>query len=691
MSVTQSSIWSTKPPRPTVLVGAAIPPPPASTPCLRVICDRHHEALGAWLAVGREARRRLGLAPRAADAGRGFGPSESLLGARERDPLGEVIADLNSLHAQRPIVVVFDRIDAADSVTLDALTRALSSDGWLRPVVMVSLMSLDERVRPLVDRLEAAGGQVIATQSSPAGFVLPGALPPEARRIMRAAAVIGDAFEVDLLAKVVGIQPIAALEALQSAADAGVHFDDEGDGHLRMHRDLAATLRADTLPSLARAWHRRLAEHLHPDHLNPTESDSPDGAAEPVDARTEIFETLEVVDELPPNLTRPKWSTGPATVDRAAEHLIAADEVPAAVNRLLVAMDEALALGAAEQALALADQARSLLDHLPPSARTRRQRVALLTAVAQAQHHAVGPRNALKVARATADAAWRLIRDDDPPRLRAALDTLRARILYDQGSPAALEEALAVLTACSRWLDAQGAPREAARLFNDQAAVWVRLGDLGRAHQLLDASRTVFAQHAESDPTARLELAETDQLIARLPMHIALKPGEEKAAISTALRHAEAAEQGYAALDMAWEQARVWETMGRLLLKSGDAAAALDKLQATARRQQKLGDALGLAATVEALAKALTADGQHDDAVGLLRDSVALSAEKGSSRGLAQIATTLDALVADLPAATVEILRPALDGLRADLAAARSRLGRPVSSDFSSPDSRSDS
>ncbi|MGK0361186.1 MAG: tetratricopeptide (TPR) repeat protein, partial [Bradymonadia bacterium] len=623
MPVSQSSIWSTKPPRPTVLVGGAIPPPPASTPCVRVVCDRHHEALGAWLAVGREARRRLGLTPRAAETGRGVGPSESLRGARERDPLGDVIADLNTLHAQRPVVVIFDRIDAADSVTLDALTRALSSDGWLRPVVMVSMMALDERVRPLVERLEAAGGQVIATQtSSPPRFVLPGALPPEARRVMRAAAVIGSAFEVELLADMVGVDPIAALEALQSAADAGVHFDDEGDGHLRMHPDLAATLRADTLPSLARAWHRRLAEHLHP--ANPDAADDSSDSADPVDAFIEFVE-LEVVDELPPDLARPQWSNGTDAVDRAAEHLIAADEIPAAVNRLLVAMDEALALGASDQALALADQARSHLDHLPPSARTRRQRVALLTAVAQAQHHAVGPRNALTVARATADAAWRLMRGDDPPRLRAALDTLRARILYDQGSPAALQEALAVLTACSRWLDAHNAPREAARLFNDQAAVWVRLGDLGRARQLLDASRTVFAQHAESDPTARLELAETDQLIARLPMHIALKPGEEDAAIEVALRHAESAEQGYAALDMVWEQARVWETIGRLRLKRGDVPAALKTLQATARRQQELGDALGLAATVEALAWALTAGGQHDDAIGLLRDSVALS------------------------------------------------------------------
>ena len=666
MPASQSSIWSIEPPRPTVLVGAAIPPPPASTACIRVVCDRHHEALGAWLAAGREARRRLGLPSRSTEAGRGVGPSESLRGARERDPLGDVIADLNKLNDLRPLVVIFDRVDAADSVTVDALTRAMSREGWLRPVIMISMMRLDERLRPLVDGLEAAGGQVIATHApAPPGFVLPGALPPGARRVMRAAAVIGEAFEIDLLARVLDTTPIAALEALQAAADAGVHFDDEGDGHLRMHPDLAATLRADTLPSLAREWHRRLADHLAP-------------AAEPAEPRREA--QVEIVDELPPDLTRPRWSSGAEAVDRAAEHLVAAGEIPAAVNRLLVAMDEALALGASDQALALADQARAHLDQLPPSTHARRQQVALLTAVAQAQHHAVGPRNALKVARATADAAWRLIRDDDPPRLRAALDTLRARILYDQGSPAALEEALAVLTACSRWLDAQGAPREAARLFNDQAAVWVRLGDVARAHQLLDASRIVFAQHVEADPTARLELAETDQLIARLPMHVAAKPGEEAATLDVALRHAQAAEQGYAELGMAWEQARVWETIGRLHLKRGDGPKALEKLQATARRQQQLGDALGLAATVEALARALTADAQLDDAVGLLRDSVALSAEKGSARGLAQIDATLQAFVADLPRDALDDLRPALDGLRADLAAARGRLGHPASS-----------
>lgn len=676
MSVTPSSIWASQPPRPSVLVGTAIPPPPPSTPCLRIVCDRHYEALGAWMAAGREARRRLGLAPRAAEANRGVGPSEALHGARERDPVGDVIADLNRLHDQRPLVIIFDRIDAADAGTLDALTLALSEDGWLRPVVMISMMRLDERARPLVDRLEAVGGQVIAThRPPPPGFVLPGALPPDARRVMRAAAVIGEAFEVDLLARVLGVDPIEALEALQAAADAGVHFDDPGDGHLRMHADLAVTLRADTLPSLAREWHRRLAEHLQPGGASRAQADAAEEWPDAIE--------LEVVDDLPPDLTRPAWSNGSEAVDRAAEHLIAAGEVDAAVNRLLAAMDEARTLGAADQALALADQARALLDQRPPSTRTRRQRVALLTAVARAQHHAVGPQNALKVARATADAAWRLIRDDDPPRLRAALDTLRARILYDQGSPPALEEALAVLTACGRWLDARGAPLEAARLLNDQAAVWVRLGELKRAHQLLDASRTVFAQHAESDPTARLELAETDQLIARLPMHVTLTASEARFAVATALHHAAAADQGYGALDMAWEQARVWETIGRLLLMRGDTAAAMTRLKATARRQQQLGDALGLAATVEALAKALSAHGEHADAIDMLRDSVALGAEKGSARALAQIAATLDELLGDLPEANVDALRPALEALRADLAAARRR--RPLS-----PNVRSD-
>jgi tetratricopeptide (TPR) repeat protein len=639
----------------TALIGAITPPPPRHRPVVRIACDRHPQPLGAWLAAGAQARHLLALPPR------GVGGAHRFDGMREVDPIGDVVADLNRLHAQHPFTLVFDRIETADGITLDALARVIHRDNWLRAPLILAASEALPRLDGLLRMVQVHGGRVLtADPAPPPEFVLPTDLSWPSRRTLRAAAVMGETVDVALLSTLLDTTELDVLEALQAAADAGVQLEDDGDGHLRLHADLAATLRADTLPSLARHWHRRLAELLSP--AAPQQTEAPEPAAT----------TVELVDELPADLTG-SWASDVDASDRITEHLLAAGDVAAAVDRLLIAMQESVAVGANEQALALGDQARRHLDALPPTAATRRQRIAQQTAVAHAQHHAVGPQHSLDVARQTIQGAFALLRDDDPPRLRAMTDTLRARILYDQGSPEALEAALAVLTDCSRWLETHGAPREAARLFNDQAAIWVRIGDPVRAHHLLDASRAVFAEHAASDPTARLELAETDHLIARLPLQVAAKDGQASAAVELGLRHARSAEEGYASLDMAWEQARVWETIGRLALQGGNPAAAVDQLETAARQQQALGDALGLAATVEALARAMAVEGRHADALELLRDSLALNAEKGSAQGLARIGETLREFVESLPATPEPALVAAVEGLRADLEAVSQR------------------
>lgn len=656
-----------RPGRPTILVGAPVPPAPDDVATLRVVCSRRRDPLGIWLEAGAEARRGLGLAPREGDAAVAMGARGALLGEREVDPLGDVIADLNRLFAWRPYHLILDRVDAIDPRSLQALERILRRPGWLRPALVLGFAGEPEaRFARLIEQATALDGALLTALPPAPVVVLPGELPPASRRILRAAAVIGEAVEVDLLAALVECSPLAALEALQDAADAGVHLDDDGAGLLHLDPALIATLREGTLPSLRRIWHRRLAELLGP-------APAPEA---PAPASPEP-DRVELVDELPADLATPGWAEGAAPIaDPVAQHLLAAGDAAAAVERLLVATDEALAIGATAEALALADQARAQLERQPPTSRARQQQIALLTLVAQAQYHAVGPRHSLAAASATADAAAALLRDDDPPPLRARLDTLRARILYDQGSPAALEAALTVLTDCSRWLEEHGAPREAARLFNDQAAIWVRIGDVVRAHHLLEASRAVFARHAESDPTARLELAETDHLIARLPLHVEARPGRADDAIAMGVEHGAAAAKAYAALGMPWEEARVWETLGRLELARGARAAALEQLRRTAQRQQQLGDALGLGATVQALAEAMAAAGQPDEAIELLRDSLALNAEKGSARGLARVTESLEAFVAALsPAARAALTEP-IGALQADLALALGRLSR---------------
>jgi hypothetical protein len=60
----------------------------------------------------------------------------------------------------------------------------------------------------------------------------------------------------------------------------------------------------------------------------------------------------------------------------------------------------------------------------------------------------------------------------------------------------------------------------AVRLLNDQAAIYVRLGDPVRATHLLEKSRELFEERLRTnaeDAVALEDLAETHHLLARLP------------------------------------------------------------------------------------------------------------------------------------------------------------------------------
>ena len=331
---------------------------------------------------------------------------------------------------------------------------------------------------------------------------------------------------------------------------------------------------------------------------------------------------------------------------RAADHLAAAGDPTGATAKLIQAAVDAAGIGAAEQALALLDDALAALDRLPDNPAHRALRARALAEAARVQWTSVGPdaRFTLESAREAAAAAEEALPEDAPAALRGEIVSLRAHILHDVGGDA-LEEALALLTAASLRLEDDGEPIEAARLFNDQAAIWVRLGDPVRAHGLLEASRKVFASRADHDPLALLELADTEHLIARLPLHVAARPGRERDAAALGLRHAASAEASYAKLDRPWDRARTWETAGRLELMRGRIDRAIEHLERAATLQQQLGDVLGLAATVEALARALTAAGRPQLAVALLHDSLALNAEKGSLQGIGYLRRTLAMLI----------------------------------------------
>jgi tetratricopeptide (TPR) repeat protein len=272
------------------------------------------------------------------------------------------------------------------------------------------------------------------------------------------------------------------------------------------------------------------------------------------------------------------------------------------------------------------------------------------------------------------DAAKGALADDDPVELRAAVATSIAAVWYDGGDAASLERALGELTEASRLLLEAGHATAAARLLNDQAAVYVRMGDPVRATHLLGESRRIFEPRASRDPVAMLEMAETDHLFARIPLHVPARPGREADALTMGLDHALAAQRVYERLDVRRELGRVWETMGRLELRKGRLDRARTHLVEAVKMEEALGDLVGLARSTAALSELLAASGHHQEAVDVLGDSIALNVEKGSPIGLAFNRRALAALARSDAArgGAAEGLR----GLERRLADAERVLGR---------------
>ncbi|WP_148313590.1 hypothetical protein [Sorangium cellulosum] len=361
---------------------------------------------------------------------------------------------------------------------------------------------------------------------------------------------------------------------------------------------------------------------------------------------------------------------------RAAAHLTEAGELEEAARRYRAAAAEAAAMGAYPQALSYGQKALALLDGLPASPARRRLRIGALAGIARVQWQAAGPDPAFTLAGAleVLDAARALLAQGDPPELHAEVAALIASVCYDVGDMRSLERALEELTTASRLLLDAGDALGSARLLNDQAAVYVRMGDPVRATHLLTESRRVFEERARVDPVARVELAETDHLFARIPLHVPARPGRESDALSMGIDHALAAERTYKQLGDTRELARVWETIGRLELRKGRLDRATQRLTAAIEAEEALGDLIGLARSTAALAEVLSAKGLHREALSLLAESMAMNLEKGSPLGLAYNRRALNALVPNisLQGEEAELLRK----LAAELAAAEAALGR---------------
>ncbi|MCA9488385.1 MAG: hypothetical protein KC621_00635, partial [Myxococcales bacterium] len=336
-----------------------------------------------------------------------------------------------------------------------------------------------------------------------------------------------------------------------------------------------------------------------------------------------------------------------------------------AVEQLLSAARQALDHGDHRGARQLAARAWA---QLPDDPEHRTLRVATLLELATSAWHGSGDHATLEDARSLAEQAAALLTTDDDASLVASVLSVLAGVLADQGEPEGLSRAVDLLTDAIRRLQDAGDPLGAAALLDDQAAVWVRLGDPVRAAHLLRTSRDLFAQRAASEPEARRQLARTELTLARLPLHARPRKGLEQESLQAALTSARSARDAFQALQLPQELGRALQTEGRLLALLDSPEEAVATLAEAARLQQGMGDALGLAGTAGALAELHAARGEPGTALKLLSDSIELNRRAGSALGLAYNRAALEGLR--------ELGGPAVQRLDAQLEAAQRVVGR---------------
>jgi tetratricopeptide (TPR) repeat protein len=595
------------------------------------------------------------------------------------------------------VVLGFDAVDAADDATVATLTQILGHPGWLRlPMIftmthvpqgpVVELVEVIRRTDSNNAIIETAAKTPTDPAAAPFNWMT---LPPDVLRVLRAGSVLGSVFEAELIARLLDEPVGAVLEKLQRAADAGAALVDRGEGRFFLPPEAVQTLQDHLLPSLQEHWHAQLGDLLSErrpqrreaaalgrqeegpsdrphagfmEQETPYSEDAP--AAAPSDY-AEMFEPvqapaeLETESSLPDNLEesviaapapalipepreRDKRTEPPPRTDqvRAATHLQAAGQADAAVEQYLAAMHEVAAQGDPRRAYAIARQALALLDGLPPSEPRQLLRAQVLLELGRVQWQGavLGSPFTLHDALASLEASSAALPQAAPPEVAGQLATVTAGVCYDLGDSTSLQRALNELTVVSRRLLDAGESMLAACLLNDQAAVYVRLGDPVRATHLLSESRGLFESMlrvSPDEPLAVEELAATEHLLARLALHTPIRPGREADAYAISLDHALAAESAYESISLRWEVARVWETIGRLELGRGRPEAARGRLMGALQIQKQTGDVTGLARTTAALADLCIEAGQLGEAATLLADSVALNFDKGSPIGLA--------------------------------------------------------
>lgn len=736
-------------------------PNPRELRLLEIDCEAF---LGEPRGVLEEARRRIelmleGTAHPIVDAAASrlrAGLRRHLLGetAESADVARYLLTFERGADAGEPRVALLLRgIDRADAASLELLTRMITGEGVPRLPLLFSfdaheptgparrLLEKLRRVLPSDAFVRWRGAEDSGPPAGPSR--LPGlfsGLTPLTLGVLRAAAVIGDRFESEVVGTLLGLDELAVLGALQEAVDHGVEIEDRGHGIFRLEKGLADTLRARTLPSLARAWHERLAQlfggppapsyapasssaapvkvELKPAVATPgepwpseaaesapsesagstpseaVESQASEAAGSPprkatneeardwfdappsqrpepseqrrdawwqrletdlMAARANVAPRDASLAPAPQSTRAPDTSSSGVASSRGASELRAAAHAEAAglwhtaCEQHLAAAERASLAGSHQVALEHVARAWGLAEQLGDRERRRRVQVLALLLTGRSRWLCQAPPYPLSAALEPLLQCRALTTEEDPRPLRAELASLIANVQYDVGTPEALEQALRELTVSGQLLLDAGQPLDAARLLNDEAAVWVKLGDPVRANHLLSRSRDVFSKVAGSYPAARVELAETEHLLARLLLTAQARPGRERAALQLGVEHGRAAEEAYRGLNELQQLGRVWETLGRLELRLGHLDAAAKLFDEARELQRKLGDAVGLARSSAASSEVLAQGRDYKRAIERLAESVTLNSEKGLRAGLEFNLGSLQQLKPQLP------------------------------------------
>jgi len=407
----------------TVVVGGRLPAPPPGRALVVVPCDRPQRDLGAVMDARRRIERRIGQSwsmwELAADRVRSSIRRRLLADEPEPERAWMLVEPLNRLQEETEAraALVFDVVEAADPASLAMLEEVVGHPGRAgAALVLVVRGTADGPARRLVDAVRRVeGSRRVIDLHAPADVPVPAPkpaptprrreptwstadLPRDLRRVARAAAIVGDTFESELVAGLLRVDELKVLEALQELDDRGAPITDIGDGAFQMDPASASAVRADVQPSLAVAWNLRLAELL--------------GALAEADA-TETRPSISPVVVSPALTITTEVPAVGAIPDpaRAAAHLEAAGEIDHAATGFLHAAREAMALGADTQA---AEHARRALELLSSEAGGGAARRAMGSEAAMIDAFVRGDQEALSSALADMATAQRELASSAP-------------------------------------------------------------------------------------------------------------------------------------------------------------------------------------------------------------------------------------------------------------------------------------